>query len=63
MTYSRPLDYDTDEEAFIARVEEDAVSFRPMGTLIHSYTRPVPNTSEVVEYEVYHVIVISTFYS
>ncbi|KAG0705310.1 acyl-CoA N-acyltransferase [Suillus ampliporus] len=56
-----PPDYDTEEAAFLARVQEDAVSFRPLGNLIHSYTRPVPSTSgsssatpEVVEYEVYH---------
>ncbi|OJA07596.1 hypothetical protein AZE42_06279 [Rhizopogon vesiculosus] len=56
-----PPDYDTDEEAFLSRVEEDAVSFRPIGKLIHSYTRPAPSTSEstsatseAVEFEVYH---------
>ncbi|KAJ8589991.1 histone acetyltransferase type B catalytic subunit [Rhizopogon salebrosus TDB-379] len=56
-----PPDYDTDEEAFLARVEEDAASFKPMGKLTHSYTRRIPSTtesasatSEVVEYEVYH---------
>ncbi|OAX41608.1 acyl-CoA N-acyltransferase [Rhizopogon vinicolor AM-OR11-026] len=58
-----PPDYDTDEEAFLSRVEEDAASFRPIGKLIHSYTRPAPSTSEstsatseAVEFEVYHVI-------
>jgi histone acetyltransferase 1 len=61
-------DFDTDEEAFLTRVEEDAVLFKPTGKLIHSYTHPVPSTSEAssatpeqVEYEVYHVTVMSTF--
>ncbi|KAG2075896.1 histone acetyltransferase type B catalytic subunit [Suillus decipiens] len=56
-----PPDYDTDEAAFLTRVQEDAVSFTPIGSPIHTYTRPVPSTSgsrsatrEVVEYEVYH---------
>ncbi|KAG2348428.1 histone acetyltransferase type B catalytic subunit [Suillus weaverae] len=56
-----PSDYDTDEAAFFTRVREDAVSFKPIGSVINTYTRPVPSTSgsrsatgEVVEYEVYH---------
>lgn len=56
-----PPDYDTDEAAFLTRVQEDAVSFKPIGSVIHTYTRPAPSTSgsrsatrEVVEYEVYH---------
>lgn len=57
-----PSGYETDEAAFAARVEEDAVSFKPIGKLIHSYGRPLPNvatsnsaaTSIAVEYEVYH---------
>ncbi|KAI5987564.1 acyl-CoA N-acyltransferase [Pisolithus albus] len=58
-----PSGYETDEAAFISRVEEDAVSFKPIGKLIHSY-KPSPRTStlpdasdtseETVEYEVYH---------
>lgn len=62
-------DFDTDEKAFLTRVEEDAISFKPTGKLIRSYTRPVPSTSEAssatpeqVKYEVYHVIVMNTFY-
>lgn len=56
-----PPDYDTDEAAFLTRVQEDAVSFKPIGSVVHSYTRPASSTSgsgsatqEVVEYEVYH---------
>lgn len=58
-----PSGYETDEAAFAARVEEDAVSFKPIGKLIHSYTRPLPNvptsnsaavSKDPVEYEVYH---------
>ncbi|KAG1836638.1 acyl-CoA N-acyltransferase [Suillus subalutaceus] len=56
-----PPDYDTDEATFLTRVQEDAVSFKPIGNVIHTYTRPAPSTSgsssatrEVVEYEVYH---------
>ncbi|KAG1808512.1 acyl-CoA N-acyltransferase [Suillus variegatus] len=63
-----PPDYDTDGAAFLTRVEEDAVSFQPIGSVVHTYTRPVPNTSgsgsatrEAVEHEVYHVSVMSTF--
>lgn len=61
-------DYDTDEAAFLTRVQEDAVSFKPIGSVVHSYTRPASSTSgsgsatqEVVEYEVYHVSVMNTF--
>ncbi|KAH7905080.1 acyl-CoA N-acyltransferase [Hygrophoropsis aurantiaca] len=52
-----PPDYDTDESSFLARVEQDAASFKPIGTLIHTYTRPSPTAvvgSAPVEYEVYH---------
>lgn len=56
-----PPDYETDEAAFLTRVQEDAVSFKPIGSVVHTYTRPAPSTSgsgsatrEVVEYEVYH---------
>lgn len=56
-----PPDYDTDEAAFLTRVQEDAVSFKPIGSVVHTYTRPAPGTSgsssatrEAVEYEVYH---------
>ncbi|KAG7086509.1 hypothetical protein E1B28_002462 [Marasmius oreades] len=37
-----PQDVETDEETFHKRVEEDALNFRPLGQLIHSYTRPSP---------------------
>ncbi|KAF8558516.1 acyl-CoA N-acyltransferase [Imleria badia] len=52
-----PLGYETEEEAFLARVEKDATSFQPIGKCIHSYTRPAPSSSSEesnVEYEVYH---------
>ncbi|KAG2157603.1 acyl-CoA N-acyltransferase [Suillus bovinus] len=56
-----PPDYDTDEATFLTRVKEDAVLFKPTGSVVHTYTRPVPSisgsrsaTQEVVEYEVYH---------
>lgn len=50
--------YETEEEAFLARVEKDAASFHPIGKCIHSYTRPAsstPSGESNVEYEVYHV--------
>ena len=34
--------YYKDEAEFLARVEEDAMTFRPSGQLIYSYTRPSP---------------------
>lgn len=37
--------YYTDEAVFQKRVEEDATTFRPPGQLIHTYTRPAPNSS------------------
>ncbi|KAJ7221721.1 histone acetyltransferase type B catalytic subunit [Mycena pura] len=40
-----PSDYHKDEKEFLARVEEDAMSFRPTGQLIYSYTRPAPHTA------------------
>ncbi|KAG6379181.1 acyl-CoA N-acyltransferase [Boletus reticuloceps] len=52
-----PPGYETEEEAFLARVENDASSFQPIGKCIHSYTRPAPSSSSEesnVEYEVYH---------
>lgn len=56
-----PPDYDTDEATFLTRVQEDAVSFKPIGNVVHTYTRSAPSTSgsssairDVVEYEVYH---------
>lgn len=60
-------DYYQDEKAFLARVEEDATTFRPTGQLIHTYTRPVsdskgkgvatldPESDDAVVFEVYHV--------
>lgn len=33
-------DYYKDEAEFLARVEEDATTFKPSGQLIYSYTRP-----------------------
>ncbi|KAG8217275.1 acyl-CoA N-acyltransferase [Butyriboletus roseoflavus] len=52
-----PPGYETEEDAFLARVEKDATSFRPIGKCIHSYTRPASSASSGksnVEYEVYH---------
>jgi hypothetical protein len=39
------LDYYQDEKAFLARVEEDATTFRPTGQMIYTYTRPTPHSS------------------
>ncbi|PPQ70918.1 hypothetical protein CVT24_009980 [Panaeolus cyanescens] len=65
-----PPEYVKDEEAFVKLVEEEAQTFKPMGQLIASYTRPAPNAStkgkgkgtavadpnaqDIIEYEVYH---------
>ncbi|KAH7890009.1 acyl-CoA N-acyltransferase [Phlebopus sp. FC_14] len=58
-----PPGYDKNEEAFLARVEEDAKSFVPIGRHIHSYQRPAPGTvtptgddasQDKIDYEVYH---------
>ncbi|KIJ17147.1 hypothetical protein PAXINDRAFT_73216, partial [Paxillus involutus ATCC 200175] len=51
-----PPGWETDEEAFLARVEKDATSFTPIGRRIYSYTRPTPSASPSsdIEYEVYH---------
>ncbi|KAF5386609.1 hypothetical protein D9615_001931 [Tricholomella constricta] len=40
-----PPGYYTDEQQFLAFVEEDAATFKPSGQLIHSYTRPVPSSA------------------
>jgi histone acetyltransferase 1 len=37
-----PQGYYRDEAEFLARVEEDATTFKPTGQLIYSYTRPSP---------------------
>jgi len=37
-----PPDYCKDETEFLSRVEEDAVSFKPFGQMIYSYTRHSP---------------------
>ena len=65
-----PGDYYRTEAEFLARVEEDASSFRPPGVKIHSYTRAAPHSSakgkgaaatlseddpDAVVYEVWHV--------
>ncbi|KAF9265788.1 acyl-CoA N-acyltransferase [Marasmius fiardii PR-910] len=39
-----PEDIETDEKSFHKRVEEDALNFRPLGQLIHSYARPSPKS-------------------
>ena len=51
----RVIDYETDLVAFEKKVEEDALAFRPFGEKIHSYTKPALSSSEVLEYEVWHV--------
>ncbi|KAF9484919.1 histone acetyltransferase type B [Pholiota conissans] len=40
-----PEGYYKDEETFLKRVEDDATTFKPLGQLIYSYTRPAPNSS------------------
>ncbi|KAJ7349073.1 histone acetyltransferase type B catalytic subunit [Mycena albidolilacea] len=66
LTGFMPSDYYQDEKAFLARVEEDATTFRPTGQLIHTYTRPAsdskgkgvatldPESDDAVVFEVYH---------
>ncbi|KAI0259913.1 acyl-CoA N-acyltransferase [Gloeopeniophorella convolvens] len=64
-----PEGYYQDEDEFLARVEEDATSFRPLGKKVYSYTRAVPNSAtkgkgaavmppeddpDAVVYEVWH---------
>lgn len=36
--------YYTDEAAFLKKVEEDAVSFKPAGQMVYSYTQPSPSS-------------------
>ncbi|KAJ7261253.1 histone acetyltransferase type B catalytic subunit [Mycena haematopus] len=45
LTAFMPSDYYQDEKAFLARVKEDATTFRPTGQLIYTYTRPALNSS------------------
>ncbi|KAI0345086.1 histone acetyltransferase type B [Trametopsis cervina] len=61
-----PPDYIRDLPTFLKLVESDAVNFKPLGTKIHSYTRPSRSppssvgasssstANDVIEYEVYH---------
>lgn len=63
------LDIIEDETKFQALVEEDATSFKPLGTLIHSYTRHLgtgkgkgkeateisADSEDSVVFETYHV--------
>ncbi|KAJ7273046.1 histone acetyltransferase type B catalytic subunit [Mycena rebaudengoi] len=44
LTKFMPTDYYKEEKAFLARVEEDATSFRPTGQMIYTYTRPAPHS-------------------
>ncbi|KAL0070550.1 histone acetyltransferase 1 [Marasmius tenuissimus] len=39
-----PPDIEREEEVFNKRVEEDALNFKPLGELVHSYTRPSPRS-------------------
>jgi hypothetical protein len=65
-----PEGYYQSETEFLARVEEDASSFRPLGKKIHSYTRVALNSAtkgkgaattlpegdpDAIVYEVWHV--------
>lgn len=61
--------YYKDEAEFLTKIEEDSITFKPHGDLIHSYTRPSPaatgkgkgvanlspESEDAVVYEVYHV--------
>ncbi|KAJ6546965.1 acyl-CoA N-acyltransferase [Mycena capillaripes] len=47
LTSFMPSDYYKDEKAFLARVEEDATTFRPTGQMIYTYTRPAPHSSVI----------------
>ena len=65
-----PGDYYRTEAEYLERVEEDALSFRPPGVKINSYTRAAPHSSvkgkgaavtlseddpDAIVYEVWHV--------
>lgn len=65
-----PEGYYRTESEFLACVEEDAVSFRPLGEKVASYTRAAPNSAkkgkgaavtlpeddpDAIVYEVWHV--------
>jgi histone acetyltransferase 1 len=73
-----PEGYYQTESEFLARVEEDAVSFRPPGEKIASYTRVAQNNSkkgkgaavtlpeddpDAIVYEVWHVRASTSFSS
>ncbi|KAJ7043083.1 histone acetyltransferase type B catalytic subunit [Mycena alexandri] len=45
LTGFMPTDFYRDEKAFLARVEEDATTFKPTGQMIYTYTRPAPAAS------------------
>ncbi|KAF8810097.1 histone acetyltransferase type B [Phlegmacium glaucopus] len=64
-----PPGYRTDEPSFLELVENDAMTFKPQGQKVFSYTRPLSHTSskgkgkssdldpqsqDVLEFEVYH---------
>ena len=70
VTSGRSTDYHKDLDSFTALVAEDALSFKPPGDLIYSYTRaspaaagkgkgvaatPDPESEDAVVFEVYHV--------
>lgn len=40
-----PPEYHTDEPSFLSIVEKDAITFKPQGQKIFSYTRPLPHSS------------------
>ncbi|KAJ7168325.1 histone acetyltransferase type B catalytic subunit [Mycena crocata] len=45
LTSFMPSDYLKDKATFLARVEEEATTFRPTGQMIYTYTRPAPHSS------------------
>ncbi|KAJ7090351.1 histone acetyltransferase type B catalytic subunit [Mycena belliarum] len=45
LTKFMPSDYYKNETEFLARVEEDAINFRPTGQKIYTYARPAPHLS------------------
>jgi hypothetical protein len=70
VTSGRSTDYHKDLDSFTALVAEDALSFKPPGDLIYSYTRaspaaagkgkgvaaaPDPESEDAVVFEAYHV--------
>lgn len=65
LTRPAPAGCYTDEKAFLKRVEDDAIKFRPPGACIHTYSRPTRPSNDkgkgkeqegdTIDFEVYHV--------